>query len=224
MHNNSSIDGADVHRALRVVASVALANEKYFCDLDGEVGDADFGHSLATGFRGVLKILPTLDWNDIGAAFTRVGMVFSSSVGGTSGPIWGTAFVRAGTFSKGKSSLTLPDIVAMGKNSVQGIMDRGGASQGDKTLLDAMLPALAQLEYFAANRPDDLRGAIEAAAEAATASVETTRSWTAKRGRQSYASERTVGTLDPGIVAVAMMLSAVSVEICSDSSAVLDSE
>jgi phosphoenolpyruvate---glycerone phosphotransferase subunit DhaL len=199
-----------VERALQTLARVSLENEKYFCDLDGEMGDADFGKSIWDGFRAVLTELPSIDRADIGTFLIKVGTVFASHAGGTSGPIWGTAFMKAGLKAKGKTELTLPDIVQMGRAAVQGMMARGNAQVGDKTLLDAIVPALDKLEELNREGESNFKSAFQVASEVATAAVEGTRNWPAKRGRQSYAGERTVGTLDPGIVAVAMMLAAVA--------------
>ena len=197
-----------VERGLRTVARISLENEKYFCDLDGEMGDADFGKSIRDGFSAVLSELPSIDRADIGTFLIKVGTVFASHAGGTSGPMWGTAFLKAGLKAKGKTELTLADLVQMGRAAVQGIMARGGAQVGDKTLIDAIVPALDKVEELQAE--GDFKSAFQAASEAATAAVEGTRHWAAKRGRQSYAGDRTIGTLDPGIVAVAMMLTAVA--------------
>lgn len=199
----------DAERSVQAIARVAIENEKYFCDLDGELGDADFGRSLATGFRAILAEFEKIDRADIGTFLMKVGMIFSATVGGTSGPVWGTAFLRAGMSSRGKNSLTLADLAAMGNNAVQGIMARGGASRGDKTVLDAIIPAVAKIEEYSKSSESDLLGALHAASEAAAAAVNGTRQWPAKRGRQSYAAERSIGTLDPGIVAIAMMSQAV---------------
>jgi dihydroxyacetone kinase-like protein len=201
-----------VERALQTAARISLENEKYFCDLDGEMGDADFGKSVADGFRAVLSELPTIDRADIGIFLIKVGTVFASHAGGTSGPIWGTAFMKAGLKAKGKTELTTADVVQMGRAAVQGMMARGNAQVGDKTLLDAIVPALDKLEEFCREGQGDFKSAFQAASEAATAAVEGTRDWPAKRGRQSYAGDRTIGTLDPGIVAVATMLTAVANE------------
>jgi dihydroxyacetone kinase-like protein len=89
------------------------------------------------------------------------------------------------------------------------MMARGNAMQGDKTLLDAVIPAVDKLDEFSKSAPEDLVGAFREAAAAAKAAIEFTRNWPAKRGRQSYAGDRTIGTLDPGIVAVAMMMQAI---------------
>jgi dihydroxyacetone kinase phosphoprotein-dependent L subunit len=202
-----------VEGALRTIARVSLENEKYFCDLDAEMGDADFGKSIGDGFRAVLAELPSIDRTDIGAFLIKVGSIFASHAGGTSGPIWGTAFLRAGLKAKGKTELTTSDVAQMGQASVQGMMARAGAQPGDKTLLDAIIPALAKVEELSRDGQSDFKAAFEAASQAATATVEGTRQWPAKRGRQSYAGDRTIGTLDPGIVAVAMMLTAVADEL-----------
>jgi dihydroxyacetone kinase phosphoprotein-dependent L subunit len=207
-----------VERVVQTIARVSLENEKYFCDLDGEMGDADFGKSIGDGFRAILDQLPSIDRADIGSFLIKVGTIFASHAGGTSGPIWGTAFLKAGLKSKGKTELTAADLVEMGRAAVQGMMARGNAQVGDKTLLDAIVPALDKVEELSCDGKYDLKSTLEAAAEVATAAVEGTRQWPAKRGRQSYAGDRTVGTLDPGIVAVAMMLTAVANEfdqICS---------
>jgi dihydroxyacetone kinase-like protein len=207
-----------VERVVRTIARISLENEKYFCDLDGEMGDADFGKSIGDGFRAVLSELPSIDRADIGTFLIKVGTVFASHAGGTSGPIWGTAFLKAGLKSKGKTELTAADLVEMGRAAVQGMMARGSAQIGDKTLLDAIVPALDRIEQLSQNGRHDLEAAFHAASEVATAAIEGTRNWPAKRGRQSYAGDRTIGTLDPGIVAVATMLTAVANEfdqICS---------
>jgi dihydroxyacetone kinase-like protein len=202
-----------VERALQSIARVSLENEKYFCDLDGEMGDADFGKSIGDGFRAVLNELPSIDRADIGTFLIKVGTVFASHAGGTSGPIWGTVFLKAGLKAKGKTEIATEDLVQMGRAAIQGIASRAGAQIGDKTLLDAIAPALDAVEALGQDGQRDLGSAFQAASKAATAAIEGTRNWPAKRGRQSYAGDRTIGTLDPGIVAVAMMLSAVADEI-----------
>ena len=192
-----------------MVNAITLSNEKYFSDLDGEFGDADFGKSLAKGFRAILEEFEKIDRADIGTFLMKIGTIFFTTVGGTSGPVWGTAFIRAGMSSKGKNSLTLVDLAAMGNDAIQGLRARGGASEGDKTMLDAIIPAVAKIEEFSKSNVANMLGAFRAASEMAMAAIEGTRQWPAKRGRQSYAAERTIGSRDPGIVAIAMMSQAV---------------
>ena len=112
---NSVITQSDIERAVLTMAAVAFENEKYFGDLDGEMGDADFGKSLAQGFRAIQAEFDKIDHSDIGTVLLKCGMIFAANVGGCSGPLWGTAFMRAGMSSKGKTSLTLVDLVGMGK-------------------------------------------------------------------------------------------------------------
>jgi phosphoenolpyruvate---glycerone phosphotransferase subunit DhaL len=211
--NMNTLNLLQVERALQTIARVSRENEKYFCDLDGEMGDADFGKSIWGGFRAVVAELPSIDRADIGTFLIKVGTVFASHAGGTSGPIWGTAFLKAGLKAKGKTELTTADLLQMGRAAVQGIMARGSAQVGDKTLLDAIVPALDKVEELSQDGQSDLKSAFQAASQVATAAIEGTRPWPAKRGRQSYAGDRTIGTLDPGIVAVAMMLTAVANEL-----------
>ena len=202
-----------VERIVQTIARISRENEKYYCDLDGEMGDADFGKSIWDGFRSVLSELPSIDRADIGTFLIKVGTIFASHAGGTSGPIWGTAFLKAGLKAKGKTELTAADLLQMGRAAVQGVMARGSAQVGDKTLLDAIVPALDKFEELCQADQCDFKSAFQAASEVATATIEGTRQWPAKRGRQSYAGDRTIGTLDPGIVAVAMMLTAVAKEL-----------
>ena len=203
-----------VESCVRTVAKISLDNEKFFCDLDGEMGDADFGKTLADGFRAVLRQMDEgIDRSSTGTFLMKVGSTFAGSAGGTSGPMWGTAFLRAGINSKEKQTINLGDLVVMGRAAIAGIMARGNASQGDKTLLDALIPAVDKLEEYVRQAPEDLVPAVQAAASVAEDAIEGTRQWPAKRGRQSYAGDRTIGTLDPGIVAVAMMLRAVAVQL-----------
>ncbi|HHW92070.1 MAG TPA: dihydroxyacetone kinase subunit L [Firmicutes bacterium] len=197
----------DVELIVRTMADVALENERYFSDLDAVMGDADFGVSLADGFRAVLKGWDSHDRTSITSFLMKISTIILANTGGCSGPIWGTLFMRCAMGAKGKTDLTLPDIIAMLRSAIEGIKARGGAEIGDKTLLDALDPAVRAMEEWPA--PKDLLGAFQAGADAATAAIEGTRGWVARRGRQSFTGERSVGTLDPGIVAVATMMQAI---------------
>ena len=200
----------DVELTVKTMADVAIANKQYFSQLDSVVGDADFGVSLSTGFQAVFDKWDTLDHSSISSFLMKVGVVITGNVGGVSGPIWGTGFMRAGMASKDKTTLTLADLVAMSRAAMEGMMQRGGAGLGDKTLLDAIAPATDKLEEWSRRDTQDILDALQAAADAATEAIESTRGWIAKRGRQSYTGERSIGTLDPGIVAVATMMQSVA--------------
>jgi phosphoenolpyruvate---glycerone phosphotransferase subunit DhaL len=186
---------------VRTIAETAIENEKYFGDLDSVVGDGDFGYSLARGFEKLLDGWEDLDRTDTGTFLKRTGMVIASRIGGTSGPLWGTAFMRAGA-SGG-------DAVAMLRAAIEGIKARGQSDVGDKTLLDALVPLTDRLEAElggGASAEQAMRAAAVAAREAADA----TRDMVAKRGRASYTGERSRGSVDAGATAVAVLAERIS--------------
>jgi dihydroxyacetone kinase phosphoprotein-dependent L subunit len=199
---------ADVELAVKTTATTVLNNEHYFSDLDGLAGDGDFGTSLATGFRVIDADLPTIDKSAIGAMLLKISMLVSKHVGGSSGPIWGTGFMKAAALSKGKQSLTLDEVADMLGAAIDGIMARGGAKLGDKTLLDALIPVHATLKEHAAAAAPDNGAALKSAADAAETAIDATRSLVAHRGRASQVGERSANTPDPGIVAIATILQA----------------
>ncbi len=200
---NKNITLAEVEKAVRVIMDTAFENEDYFSELDGLAGDGDFGNSLATGFKVIDEQWDSLPRTTINAFLMKVAMLTTSHVGGSSGPIWGTAFMRAALYSREKDDLNLTDIVNIFDSAIEGIMQRGGAQPGDKTLIDALIPTRDALAQVKADSPDCWKRALKAASEAATQSVEDTKGLQAKRGRQCFTGERSIGTVDPGIVAVA---------------------
>jgi dihydroxyacetone kinase-like protein len=202
-------DLADVEAVVRIIATTAVDNEKYFGDLDAVVGDGDFGYSMARGFEKVLDGWDDFDRADIGTFLKKVAVVITSRIGGTSGPIWGTAFLRAGSTAGAVDELEPARIVAMLTAAAEGIKARGKSDVGDKTLLDALVPAVGTIEEQI-NAGHDAARTLRAAADTARTSAEATRSMRAMRGRASYTGERSVGTLDAGAVAVAVMLEALA--------------
>ncbi|ERK73077.1 DAK2 domain protein, partial [Leifsonia aquatica ATCC 14665] len=136
----------DTEFVVRTIAQTAVDNEREFGDLDSVVGDGDFGFSLARGFEIVLADWDSYDRADIGTFLQKIAVAITSRIGGTSGPIWGTAFLRAATVAKGKDTLTGDDVVAMLHAAIDGIKARGNADVGDKTLLDALVPMTDAIE------------------------------------------------------------------------------
>ena len=193
-----------VESVVRIIAQTCIENETYFGDLDSVVGDGDFGFSLARGFENVLAAWDDYDRTDAGTFLQKVALTMSGRIGGTSGPIWGTAFLRAAGVVKGKSDATGEDVVAMLRAAVEGIKARGGADLGEKTLLDALAPMTDTIEQRLAARAEPAEIA-KAAAATARAAAEATRPMQARRGRASYTGERSIGSLDPGAVAVAVL-------------------
>jgi len=195
----------DVEMMVRTIAQTAVDNEKYFCDLDAVVGDGDFGYSLARGFEKLLEDWDSIDRSDAGTFLKRVGVTITSRIGGTSGPIWGTAFMRAGATIGDAQELNSDRVTESLRAAIAGIKQRGQADLGDKTLLDALVPAVDALEEALKSGADGST-ALERAAVVARERAEATRELEAKRGRASYSGERSTGSLDAGAVAVAVML------------------
>ena len=202
---------SEVEQAVKSIAATALRNEKYFSELDAAAGDADFGVSLASGFKVVEQQWDDLDRSSIGNFLLKISMIITRNVGGCSGPIWGTGFMRAGMLTKDKSTMTLGDLESILTAAIEGIQQRGGAEAGDKTLLDALIPIRDTIQAHAGNSDADASAVLREATIVANEAIERTRDWVARRGRQSFTGERSSGTPDPGIVAIATMMN----DICS---------
>ncbi len=191
-------------RIVHTMADVALENEVYFANLDGVVGDGDFGISLANGFRKLLEEWDNLDRSSPGTFLKKVSMIITSRVGGVSGALWGTGFMRAGITAGDKTDLTAEDVIAMLRAAQEGMMKRGQSDLGDKTLLDAFIPATDELERVLQSG-GTTQEALDAAAATARAQTEVIKPWIAKRGRASYTGERSRDTYDAGSIAIALM-------------------
>jgi dihydroxyacetone kinase-like protein len=198
-----------VELVVRTIAETAVENERYFGDLDSVVGDGDFGYSLARGFEKLLEGWTDLDRSDPGTFLKKSGMVITSRIGGTSGPLWGTAFMRAGMAAGDATELSGEQVVAMLRAAAEGIKARGQSDVGDKTLLDALVPFTDRLEQELRNGEDGA-AALAAAAETARQAAEATEDMVAKRGRASYTGERSRGSVDAGATAVAVITDRVS--------------
>ncbi len=198
-----------VELVVRTIAETAIENERYFGDLDAVVGDGDFGYSLARGFEKLLEGWDDVDRSDPGTFLKKAGMVVTSRIGGTSGPLWGTAFMRAGMAAGDVQDLSGEQAVAMLRAAIEGIKARGQSDVGDKTLLDALVPFTDRLEQELRNGSDGA-AALTAAAEAAREAAEATTDMVAKRGRASYTGERSRGSVDAGAMAVAVITDRVS--------------
>ena len=198
---------AQAELVVRVIAQTAVDNETYFCELDAVVGDGDFGYSLARGFEIVLSDWDALEYSDIGGLLKKTAIVLTKRIGGTSGPIWGTAFLRAGGSLSSTPDPSGADVIAALRAAVEGIKQRGNTDLGDKTLLDALVPALDELE---ASLDEGSGVALERAAVKGREAAEATKGMVAMRGRASYTGERSRDSVDAGAVGIAVMLEAVS--------------
>jgi len=191
---------------VRVIAQTAVGNETYFCELDAVVGDGDFGYSLARGFEVVLGDWDAMEYSDVGGLLKKTAITLSKRIGGTSGPIWGTAFLRAGGALTNVTDPGGADIIAALRAAIEGIKQRGSTDLGDKTLLDALVPAVDELE---AALGEGAGAALERAAAKARESAEATKGMVAQRGRAAYTGERSRDSVDAGAIGVAVMFEAV---------------
>jgi phosphoenolpyruvate---glycerone phosphotransferase subunit DhaL len=194
---------------VRTIAQTAVDNEAQFGELDAVVGDGDLGFSLARGFGKLLDEWDGLVYDDVSMLLRRCATVISGRVGGTSGPIWGTAFLRASITFADVPAPSGADTVAALRAAAKGIQERGGCELGDKTLLDALVPAIDELER-GVEAGGGLRAALPASADAALTAAEATKGMLARRGRAAYAGERSRDSVDAGAIVVAVMLRAVS--------------
>jgi dihydroxyacetone kinase-like protein len=200
-----AVSTQDVLRWLQASQKVFAEHRQQLTDLDSAIGDGDFGISLDRGFTAVQAELSANPPADLPSAFKNVATVLIKTMGGSSGPLLGTFFLRAGATCAGKSELAAADVVALFQAGVEGLQQRGKAERGDKTMMDAWLPAV-----------DAMRGALEAGgglaevldrgAAAAESGAQATVAMQARKGRGSYLGERSVGHPDPGAIAVHMLL------------------
>lgn len=195
-----------IYECVAAVANTIIDNKDLLTELDREIGDADHGVNMAKGFTEVLAQLPE-DEEDIGKALKKVAMVLISKVGGASGPLYGTAFMKGAVPANGKTAITLAEGVDILKAAIDGVQMRGKAERGEKTMLDALIPAYEALAA-AAEAGQDAGAALDAACSAAAEGVEYTKTIIATKGRASYLGERSIGHQDPGATSSTLMLQA----------------
>lgn len=196
-----------IYQCVEKIGNEIIANKEFLTDLDREIGDADHGVNMARGYTEVIAKLPQ-DEEDMGKALKKVGMTLLSTVGGASGPLYGTAYMKAAGVVAGKASITLEDGKEMMEAIIGGIKMRGKASRGEKTMLDALEPANEALIKGIENG-DDPEACLLAMCQAAREGVEYTKTIKATKGRASYLGERSIGHQDPGATSVLITLEAV---------------
>jgi dihydroxyacetone kinase-like protein len=182
---------------LERVADVLHENASYLTQLDSSIGDADHGANMDRGFKAVRDKFPGMASMDISTQLKTVGMTLVSTVGGASGPLYGTAFLRASAAAGGKQDLSSADIVALLEAFLGGIVARGKAQPGEKTMIDALTPALAAAKQALQENlpPKEL---ATRASQAAEEGMKATIPLLATKGRASYLGERSRGHQDPG--------------------------
>ena len=194
---------------LRAMSRRMEAEKDFLTQLDNEIADGDHGINMARGFAAVEKKLPELAGKDVGTILKTVGMTLVSVVGGSAGPLYGTAFLKSGLAMAGKTEVSPDDLLACMKVAVEGIQQRGRAVRGEKTMLDAMIPAAEAMES-ARQAGGDAKAVLAAGIAAAHEGVEFTKTIVATKGRASYIGERSLGHQDPGATSFAFLLEAIA--------------
>jgi dihydroxyacetone kinase-like protein len=182
---------------LQRAADMLAENKEYLTELDSAIGDADHGINMNRGFQTILKKLPSVQDKDAGTILKTAGMALVSSVGGAGGPLYGTALMQAGMAVAGKYELIGEDILAALEAALNGVMMRGKSKPGEKTMIDAIDPAIKVLREELGNGANTA-DALEKAAAAAEQGMKDTIPWIAMKGRASYLGERSRGHQDPG--------------------------
>jgi dihydroxyacetone kinase-like protein len=200
-----AVTKAEIVQWLEKLAGVYAENRQYLTDLDSAIGDADHGINMDRGFKKVLEKLPSVADKDIGNILKSTGMTLMSTVGGASGPLYGTFFMRSGTAVADKEELDNNDLVNLFEAGVEGVVKRGRAVLGDKTMVDAWTPAIAALKE-AVGAGKDTYEVLEAAVNGADQGVQDTIPLQARKGRASYLGERSIGHQDPGATSSWLML------------------
>ena len=192
---------------LRRTAAAFDEQRAFLTKLDADIGDGDHGENLARGFGAITAKLPGWEGQAPAALFKNVAMTLIGTVGGASGPLYGSLFLDASKAAGDRAEFTLADWTEVLDAGVKGVQNRGKAAAGDKTMLDALLPAVAVLR----DTPDgELAPALQRSADAAAQGAEATKELAARKGRASYLGERSVGHPDPGAVSSGMLLKALA--------------
>jgi len=197
----------EVVRWLEALEQVYAENRERLTELDSAIGDADHGINMDRGFRAVKAELGARAWSDIGSIFQSVATVLIRQVGGAAGPLYGTFFLRAGTACSGKTEMEAGEVVRLFEAGIEGVQQRGKAAAGEKTMLDALLPALEAMRKGMEGR-SSLAEILDAGAAAAEAGMRETIPMQGRKGRASYLGGRSIGHQDPGATSAYLLVKA----------------
>lgn len=192
---------------VRRFAQLVADNRDFLTELDAAIGDADHGSNMDRGMKAAVAALDASSPASAGALFSKVGITLVSTVGGASGPLFGTLFLRIGSTLGDVASASAAQVAAALRAGLDGVVERGKAGPGDKTMYDALAPAVDALDEALADGAD-LAGGLKLARDAAAAGRDSTTPMLARKGRASYLGERSVGHQDPGATTVALLLEA----------------
>ena len=205
----NAITTAMVLRWLERYAGILAEKKDHLTALDSAIGDADHGANMHRGLQAVLAKMPALESNDVGEIFKTTAMTLISTVGGASGPLYGTFFLQAGAGLAGRPALSPQEFAASLEKGVAGVIQRGRAALGDKTMVDVLEPAIAALRKAADTGELTPSSLAEVAAYADDCARATT-PLLARKGRASYLGERSRGHQDPGATSAAYLFAALA--------------
>ncbi len=210
VNSNDTISLAQLVEWLHQFSTLVNQNKGYLTNLDSAIGDADHGSNMSRGMTAVLDQLPTDGPAD--AMFKKVGMTLVSSVGGASGPLYGTFFMKLAPALGSNDDITATSLATALRAGLDGVVSRGKAEPGDKTMVDAMAPAVEAIDKSLADG-ESMAEAARAGAEAARGGREATTEMVARKGRASYLGERSKGHQDPGATSTAYLFEALAASL-----------
>ncbi|MDY0094207.1 MAG: dihydroxyacetone kinase subunit DhaL, partial [Candidatus Vecturithrix sp.] len=199
----------DILRWISALQSTYNENKAYLTQLDSAIGDADHGINMDRGFTTVKADLEKNPLQDIGAMLKTVAMTLIRTVGGASGPLYGTFFLRASTICPGKTEIDAAEVVQIFEAGLEGILQRGKARVEDKTIVDALTPAVNAMKQ-ALQAGSDLNAILQKGAKAAEQGMKATIPLQARKGRASYLGERSIGHQDPGATSAYLLIKTAS--------------
>lgn len=195
-------------KIIKNIAEVIKENKEFLTELDSAIGDSDHGINMNKGFKAVLEKINTVQDKDCGTILKTVAMTLISKVGGASGPLYGTAFLKASGVVTGKMEISGEDLISVFKEAIDGIVMRGKAERGNKTMLDSLIPAYESFKD-SIESGKGLVESLESAEKSALDGVEYTKTIAATKGRASYLGDRSIGHQDPGATSSYLMIKAI---------------
>lgn len=209
------MDSKKVIEILIKISEKIDKNKEYLTELDAAIGDGDHGLNMSKGFNAVSDKLKAEEDDNIGNILKKTGMTLVSNVGGASGPLYGTAFMKASMALKDKNEIDINDFLSALKLALEGIKSRGKSTEGEKTMIDALSPAIKSMEDSIKNG-DSYIEVLEKGKDAALEGVEFTKTIKATKGRASYLGDRSIGHQDPGATSCFYILETIYEEAKKD--------
>ena len=209
------VDAKKLKEIFLDIGEVIEQNKLYLSELDGAIGDGDHGLNMSKGFKALNDKMSQIDTDDISTILKTCGMTLVSTVGGSSGPLYGTAFMKGALVTVNKTSLDVNDYMNILQQALDGIKARGKSKEGEKTLIDALLPAItAGSKALSHNKSD--KEILNAISEAAKDGMEKTIDIIATKGRASYLGERSKGHQDPGATSMYLILDTITKKVLGE--------